>query len=203
MKQARCNNRGVSTEGPPGWIPLEVSYGRDQWDSETCWVVHLRELSEIGRISFIVPPEERGAALLSDSRPISRNSSSPETRSGWGQARPACPGHPHPATPSWDEQTDTAWWQAPQQAVTSLPSATTARTNTTGNRTADGRTFEAQSPPTPRLLLRPRGSGRLTSPSRRDLDSSDPSVNAPLDRTLARSLKPAVAGTCLSSHLCE
>jgi hypothetical protein len=71
----------VSTESPPGWlteavdavladlqqpqaIPLEVSYGREQWDSATCWVVHLRELSETGRISFIVPPEERGAALL-------------------------------------------------------------------------------------------------------------------------------------------
>jgi hypothetical protein len=120
----------VSTESLSGWlteavdavladlqqpqaIPLEISYGREQWDGEACWVVHLRELSETGRISFIVTPEERGAALLERFADYLQEQFFPETRGGWGQARPACPGHPHPATPSWDEQTDTAWWQCP------------------------------------------------------------------------------------------
>jgi hypothetical protein len=64
-------------------------------------------------VSFIVTPEERGAALLERFADYLQEQFFPETRGGWGQARPACPGHPHPATPSWDEQTDTAWWQCP------------------------------------------------------------------------------------------
>jgi hypothetical protein len=35
----------------------------------------------------------------------------PETRAAWGQARPACPGHGHPAQPV--EFNGAAWWQCP------------------------------------------------------------------------------------------
>jgi hypothetical protein len=35
----------------------------------------------------------------------------PETRSAWGEARPACPGHPHPARAV--NVADEAWWTCP------------------------------------------------------------------------------------------
>jgi hypothetical protein len=35
----------------------------------------------------------------------------PETRAAWGEARPTCPGHPHPATPVLLD--DQAWWACP------------------------------------------------------------------------------------------
>jgi hypothetical protein len=35
----------------------------------------------------------------------------PETQGAWGEARPECPGHPHPASPV--ELDDDAWWVCP------------------------------------------------------------------------------------------
>ena len=35
----------------------------------------------------------------------------PETQAAWGEARPACPGHPHPATP--EVHNGEAWWICP------------------------------------------------------------------------------------------
>lgn len=35
----------------------------------------------------------------------------PETHAAWGQARPPCPGHPHPAAPR--ETAGQAWWVCP------------------------------------------------------------------------------------------
>jgi hypothetical protein len=35
----------------------------------------------------------------------------PESRGAWGEARPACPGHPHPAQA--DELSGEAWWICP------------------------------------------------------------------------------------------
>ncbi len=37
-----------------------------------------------------------------------------ETRAAWGQARPACPDHPHPASPV--ELSGRAWWVCPTDA---------------------------------------------------------------------------------------
>ncbi len=126
-EQSCCNDREVSSERPPSWlteaveavladlqqpraIAVEVSYGRDQWRGETCWVVHVREPSERGGVSFIVEPEEHGALLLELFADYLQEQFFPETRGAWGEARPACPGHTHPARPSWDEQADVAWW---------------------------------------------------------------------------------------------
>lgn len=36
----------------------------------------------------------------------------PETRGAWGQARPECPGHPHPAQPV--VHAGEAWWECPE-----------------------------------------------------------------------------------------
>jgi hypothetical protein len=38
-----------------------------------------------------------------------------ETREAWGQARPACPGHTHPAVP--DELDGVAWWTCPHDGA--------------------------------------------------------------------------------------
>ena len=35
----------------------------------------------------------------------------PESGAAWGEARPACPGHSHPASASADEHE--AWWECP------------------------------------------------------------------------------------------
>jgi hypothetical protein len=130
VEQSRCNDHDVSSERPLGWlteaveavladlqqpraIAVEVSYDRDQWRGETCWVVHVREPSERSGVSFIVEPEERGALLLERFADYLQEQFFPETRGAWGEARPACPGHTHPARPSWDEQADVAWWYCP------------------------------------------------------------------------------------------
>lgn len=36
----------------------------------------------------------------------------PESRAGWAQPRPACPGHPHPADPAVVD--GAAWWTCPR-----------------------------------------------------------------------------------------
>jgi hypothetical protein len=38
-----------------------------------------------------------------------------ETPEGWGQARPPCPGHPHPAEPT--EYEGAAWWRCPRDGT--------------------------------------------------------------------------------------
>jgi hypothetical protein len=93
----------------------------------------------ISRSSF--HPRNAVQRCWSDSRTISRNSSSRRH-----VAAGVRPDQPARATPILQRHRGTSrrtlrGGSAPQQAVTSLASATTARTNTTRNRPADGRTF--------------------------------------------------------------
>jgi hypothetical protein len=55
--------------------------------------------------------EERGVWLLVDLADELQEQFFPETRGAWGQARPECPGHPHPAHP--EEIDGEAWWICP------------------------------------------------------------------------------------------
>jgi hypothetical protein len=123
----------MNSERPPGWlteaveavvadmqeprpIDVEVSYGQCQWRDEICWEVRVRERRELGEgggVAFVVEPEVRGALLLYSFADYLQEYFFPETYGAWGEARPPCPGHTHPAAPSWDEQADITWWCCP------------------------------------------------------------------------------------------
>lgn len=138
----------------------------------------------VSRSSF--RPRSAVRRCWSDSRTISRNSSSRRH-----VAAGVRPDQPARVTPILQRHPGTSrrtlrGGDAPQHAVTSLASATTARTNTTHNRPADRRTLRgaatanAQTAGSP-----PHGSSRLTSPSRRDRDSSRAAVWRVSAETLA------------------
>ena len=97
----------------PRAIALDVLYGRERARGETCWAVYIRESGELGGVSFTIEPEEQGAILLARLADYLQEQFFPETRGAWGEARPACPGHAHPAVASFDEDTDVAWWSCP------------------------------------------------------------------------------------------
>jgi hypothetical protein len=96
----------------PTPVDLEVAYGRERWWDEDCWVVRVRETSGWSD-AFVVDPETRGAFLLERFADRLQEYFFPESRGAWGEARPACPGHTHPARPCSDDATDTAWWYCP------------------------------------------------------------------------------------------
>jgi hypothetical protein len=117
----------------------------------------------VSRSSF--RPRSVARRCWSDSRTISRNNSSRRH-----VAAGVRPDQPARATPIQQRHRGTSrrtlrGGSAPQQAVTSLASATTARTNTTRNRPADARTFRgavaanaqtAASPPRERSSAEPQ-----------------------------------------------
>jgi hypothetical protein len=55
--------------------------------------------------------EDRGAVLLVALADWLQEQVFPESREAWGEARPACPGHSHPAHASLVG--DEAWWTCP------------------------------------------------------------------------------------------
>jgi hypothetical protein len=64
-------------------------------------------------------PDGAGCAIAQDDSPEARVELAcwlqeqffPETRGGWGEARPQCPPHSHPAVPS--DLNGEAWWVCP------------------------------------------------------------------------------------------
>jgi hypothetical protein len=73
---------------------------------------HLEFLEADGSGSgFWLMDDQQGADLVVSLADFLQEQVFPETREAWGEARPACPGHQHPAAPAvLDEE---AWWLCP------------------------------------------------------------------------------------------
>jgi len=116
----------VSTPVPPAWlsdavdavlrdlqhptpIRFEASYSRSR-ESEVEWLVNVRLVDDKVRTEFEVWPDHRGAFLWTCFA-YDVQAWLQETGPGWGQARPPCPGHTHPALPC--EESGIAWWYCP------------------------------------------------------------------------------------------
>ena len=115
----------------PRPVPVEVSYVYERehlltpYELEVLheppirsgeWTVLVRETDK-GGVAFSVWPELRGGELMERLADYLQEQFFPETSAAWGEARPACPGHTHPAVPSFDESTAIAWWSCPATGV--------------------------------------------------------------------------------------
>lgn len=96
-------------------VPLSLSVGYlpdESW--EDCAVVHIQEPGTVlGSFGFGVPTHGTEADLrIAIAEGIQEHL--PELPQAWAQARPRCPGHPHPATPA--EVDGEAWWTCPRDS---------------------------------------------------------------------------------------
>lgn len=112
-----------SVHGPmPDWLrgPLEAALAdlqqptpvdiRAGFESSTqrLWLSEGGERSESG---FTFDRAQSEFQLLREIADCLQEYFFPETRGAWGEARPECPGHPHPAQAN--EVADEAWWVCP------------------------------------------------------------------------------------------
>ena len=75
-------------------------------------LVWFSERGQQGSFGLGVPdPATPRAALLAEWADQLQEQFFPETHGAWGEARPQCPGHPHPAQAI--ESDDEAWWVCP------------------------------------------------------------------------------------------
>jgi hypothetical protein len=115
----------INFEAPPAWLgeavdavlrdfqqprPIAIEWRYEPGDATgTVW---LREAADEHGTAFWIPEDTGDGAwfllLLADRL---QDQFFPETRGAWGEARPACPGHPHPA--HGVEVADEAWWTCP------------------------------------------------------------------------------------------
>ncbi len=90
--------------------PVEVLAGYDTARG----MVWIGERGEGDRAGFPIlerPDDETTTQLLISLADWLGEQFFPETRVAWGEARPECPGHPHPAVVV--ELDGTAWWVCP------------------------------------------------------------------------------------------
>lgn len=113
---------------PPSWLsdavdavlrdlqhPTPIEFGtsyRHRRGIEAEWLVDVRLVDRPGGTEFDVWPDHRGAFLWTCFADAVQTSLQ-ETRVAWGQARPPCPGHTHPALPC--EEDGFAWWYCPAE----------------------------------------------------------------------------------------
>jgi hypothetical protein len=115
----------LNFEAPPAWLgeavdavlrdfqqpgPIAIEWRYEPGDGTgTVW---LREPADVHGTALWIPDDPRGGVgflvLLADRL---QDQFFPETRSAWGEARPACSGHPHPARAV--KVADAAWWTCP------------------------------------------------------------------------------------------
>jgi hypothetical protein len=89
-----------------GHNPIDVQVGYEP-SRGALW---LSESGEQGTVGFR-PEDMRGAELIVRFADYLQEQFFPETRGAWGEARPMCPRHSHPAVPV--EVEGEAWWTCP------------------------------------------------------------------------------------------
>jgi hypothetical protein len=96
----------------PRPIPLDVRYVR-LGQVDPVWVVHLSEPGRFGsmELAFDEGEDEAGERLLYRLAHQLTDTFISETHGAWGEARPVCPGHRHPACAELLE--GEAWWICP------------------------------------------------------------------------------------------
>jgi hypothetical protein len=113
--------RDARFDDPPDWLaaalvtvladlqlPIQVNV-QVGYDTET-GTLWMNEIDESDRSGY-EPMNERGNDLIVDLANWLQEQFFPESRGAWGQSRPKCPGHSHPARP--DIVADEAWWVCP------------------------------------------------------------------------------------------
>jgi hypothetical protein len=105
----------------PTPINLQLGYDSDD-ELEHFGVVQFRETDGTGFGVGVVTNAPEGDLLIALAEGLQENFS--ETRGAWGQARPACAGHTHPAAPN--ELDGVAWWTYPQDGTPITPIGTLA-----------------------------------------------------------------------------
>lgn len=90
-------------------IAIDVRYAATPDGSPAIFVA---EAGQTGYSSFAIGGDPRGAELLFEIAFGLQEQVFPELYASWGQARPECPGHPHPADPLVID--GEAWWVCPR-----------------------------------------------------------------------------------------
>jgi hypothetical protein len=86
--------------------PIDVTVGFDA-STQTLWFGE----GGVPRAGYTPEDGSTDVELLVNLADYLQEQFFPETSGAWGQARPVCPGHPHPA--SADEIAGEAWWVCP------------------------------------------------------------------------------------------
>jgi hypothetical protein len=89
----------------PESVRFEVTWDADEQ------IIWFREATERDRAGFS-PGDRRGAQLMVELADWLQEQVFPESGGAWGEARPECPGHAHPALP-FVEADGEAWWVCP------------------------------------------------------------------------------------------
>ena len=92
----------------PTAVALRLRYGIEEDGLEILWV---EEDGGPGAAGYMLPSGLRGTDLLVWMADWLQGEVVPETRAARGQARPACPGHPHPLRAA--NVDGEAWWTCP------------------------------------------------------------------------------------------
>jgi hypothetical protein len=101
----------------PHPVALRMAYGpsRRSRDAEgdDGPILWIWEADEVGATGCWVGGEDRwvDAEALVRFADLMQEQVFPETQAAWGEARPGCPGHSHPAAPT--ERDGEAWWICP------------------------------------------------------------------------------------------
>jgi hypothetical protein len=96
----------------PHPVPVQVAYETNLDGSATLWVW---EAGERGASGYGVDPGQvdTGPDQLVSFADFLQEQFFPESEGAWAEARPKCPGHPHPAEPVVIESE--AWWVCPSE----------------------------------------------------------------------------------------
>jgi hypothetical protein len=105
----------------PTPIKLRLGYYPDD-ELEHFGVLQFRETDGTGFGFGVVTNAPEADLLIGLAEGLQENFS--ETREAWGESRPACPGHTHPAVPT--ELDGIAWWICPHDGTPITPIGTLA-----------------------------------------------------------------------------
>jgi hypothetical protein len=87
--------------------PTPIRLRIDTWEDGEA----LAFLERGGGSGFWLATTNRGPELVVELADFLQDQVFPESREAWGEARPACPGHTHPASPELVD--GEAWWTCP------------------------------------------------------------------------------------------
>jgi hypothetical protein len=94
----------------PTPVDIELGYADEADGSGTLWIWETADGASMG---FAVLADEDDTAFLVRFADALQEQFFPESAGAWGEARPGCPGHPHPAEAT--EIDGEPWWTCPAE----------------------------------------------------------------------------------------